>query len=983
MNMHMEILVPLVIVASLAGSVSGQRVVYPYRFDPAEHPDHALRHYRTPTWESAGGRIHAPVELKIGQMNKITRVAGIDKNSFPANLDLKEVHAEIEGWRKQFGARYVGKHVGEEDAGFLRGNRFYEHPFSRLREVHYLSYVDFLDSYGRITDYQLGWGMNDGLAHAAFAQGYVTRGNFQAHHPQYYQVIHAFLRGAAKQYGVMLQGGLTDTYQKSTEAFRKKHMEAYKRAKEKLANMDPGKVTWKEKAAEHGSLHRATEAIDPDGSPFSYSYRFWYCGYQYNLARFRHLEGLSFRGVGRKMRATALTELGKLHQHFEKTFLPNHPDPGGMYTPVAFMLDFHNGWVGKDNSVPHRHLEAIAWDGIPFNRADYQLCGMLQLVYPDYRPNTSRQTYQVVEGGFSTTPFGDCAEVIVSDVRPQLLKQYGLLVLAGEFRTELPLVRKKLTAYLEQGGQVFLCAEQAKAIWPERASVRGKQVVEIPVGKGMLAVSPTPYGLRNEKRPTKGNYSLQLQNHVKAYLRKRMDSLKLFSVGKDLAYIVNRNANGVYTLGIYNGKYKPLPFSIKSHIGKIVEMKEIPTGDVNIIKADPRFYAPRDIKAGSWGSSDGTTIGGGEVRLFHIRVDEQDVRVLDKVVYPPRPKRYLAMGMKNLRRNIMRRPSFFQQFSGVKIDGLDLLATDDAALEYEHGWYRVRHVEMLVETRQITDGKRRQELKRKMALLPYARELDRDTVGLVEGETKPAVLPSIGKARPGKPYLALRRIDDLFRWLKEHPGFFSNFSGVMLDSDYLFQRSRDAWKREADVLRRHGIGMVVDFSGRVRMCRDISFQPTMPFAQAGRDMFANVLQKMQDVSIRDAIFTSPRKWDEHTQKGLETFATMAAKREVTLHLRLMRALEHPRHMAAALKKVKQPNLRAAPNPLAGPKDWKKLPVDLVLLSKVDPETSALLPFHGSSLKAVPKGSTVVFDVEYLAWEEIVRDVSWWNRKSAK
>jgi hypothetical protein len=174
--------------------------------------------------------------------------------------------------------------------------------------------------------------------------------------------------------------------------------------------------------------------------------------------------------------------------------------------------------------------------------------------------------------------------------------------------------------------------------------------------------------------------------------------------------------------------------------------------------------------------------------------------------------------------------------------------------------------------------------------------------------------------------------------------------------------------------------MIVDFSGRVKMYRDISFQPTMPFAQTGRDMFANVLQKMQAASVRDAVFSSPRTWDKHTQNGLETFATMAAEKEVDLHLRLIHASEKPGKLEAVLKKVNQPNLHIACNPLVESLESLESPVGIMLLATVGEPITKVLPLHkgNATRPKIDSGKIVVFDAEYLNWNEIERDAEWWE-----
>ena len=103
-----------------------------------------------------------------------------------------------------------------------------------------------------------------------------------------------------------------------------------------------------------------------------------------------------------------------------------HPDRGVMYTPVAFMLDFYNGW-----NMP-RHLyrgdKYKIWGKFPYEKGDYLIDDVFRMVWPGYEDCS----YLRNERGFLTpTPYGDIFDVITNRCHPEVLKQYSARDAAG------------------------------------------------------------------------------------------------------------------------------------------------------------------------------------------------------------------------------------------------------------------------------------------------------------------------------------------------------------------------------------------------------------------------------------------------------------------------------------------------------------------------------------------------------------------------
>ena len=157
--------------------------------------------------------------------------------------------------------------------------------------------------------------------------------------------------------------------------------------------------------------------------------------------------------------APELSPLGKGHLDIAN-WVKQHPDRGVMVTPVAFMLDFYNGW-----NMP-RHLyrsdKYKICGKLPYEKGDYLTDAVFRMVWPGYED----ASYLRNERGFlCPTPYGDIFDVLTNRCHPDILKQYAALMLLGDVEMT-PEVVAKLTAHVQAGGDLILDAKCAAA-FPE------------------------------------------------------------------------------------------------------------------------------------------------------------------------------------------------------------------------------------------------------------------------------------------------------------------------------------------------------------------------------------------------------------------------------------------------------------------------------------------------------------------------------------
>ena len=156
--------------------------------------------------------------------------------------------------------------------------------------------------------------------------------------------------------------------------------------------------------------------------------------------------------------ASALSPIGAL-QLDARAFLrasaaPPLPTLGVHIPSVALLLDHAAGFVRPCDARPWTYT-AGAWGRVPWDAADALTDAVLDTIWPGYRAGALMHD----ESGYlSPTPFGDAADVLLSDVLPSVLALYDTVVLSGRVETDALDVSRRLEGFLTNGGTVVTTA---------------------------------------------------------------------------------------------------------------------------------------------------------------------------------------------------------------------------------------------------------------------------------------------------------------------------------------------------------------------------------------------------------------------------------------------------------------------------------------------------------------------------------------------
>ncbi len=633
----------------------------------------------------------------------------------------------VERLRSELGDRFISFDNGEQDGRYIWSHGELQCPSHNDR---FRQYCNFQHYFERMCD-DLGNQMS-ALVSLGFGHYFVKEGNHSllgaetAQALPNSQIYYSFIRGACKQYGILWFG--------NASCFNRWGYKHY----DNEDYLSPG-------------------GGEPPGGPVSGSSlnllkRLVYTHYMYNsvivgfelgyLAELKKFHVPGFDTTGKEdAEAPYLSPIGAMQVAMGR-FIEKHGRPGVMHTPVALLLDFYAGWA-----VPrHLYTDKVyqVWGGMPYEDGDYLTHGLLGMIYPGYEDSSY---YHDERGFLSDTPYGDMADCILSDAADWVLSQYGTIVAAGKLNIDRELC-DKVSAFVKGGGHFIATAENARALWPELAigqpvafgkgqvvAVDGQDPVKekktfslcpavIPKdakviaeaggtpaairfkhGKGMVTVFLSPFGLNDDphKRVTVASEvehplacPLHLLEHVKHILASAFTSEAIFSVGENLGYVTTRLGKGSYWLLIHNNGLKARPFKIVSRCGRILSIEEIP-----LDQSEKTYtgYWPKEFADNDGGTSGGRRIAGGDVRLFHVKVTEKGVRLLQKVKPPERPDgRLLALrNVSNIKEEILRHPTFFQHFDGVKIDWTYLRDRDPKRVAAENGWISRQMLQVMID----------------------------------------------------------------------------------------------------------------------------------------------------------------------------------------------------------------------------------------------------------------------------------------------
>ena len=108
---------------------------------------------------------------------------------------------------------------------------------------------------------------------------------------------------------------------------------------------------------------------------------------------------------------------------------------------------------------------------------------------------------------------------------------------------------------------------------------------------------------------------------------------------------------------------------------------------------------PESVEGASLGRNTDSTIRGGDIRIFRVRVKETGVEMIAHKSPPARPQgRILPLrDIRSGKREIMTRPTFFEHFDGVVLDWRYLHDREKTSLEQQARWLGRQRLRILVD----------------------------------------------------------------------------------------------------------------------------------------------------------------------------------------------------------------------------------------------------------------------------------------------
>ena len=685
----------LFIIAFVLGSLNGiSQVVktYPYHVNPEEYPDYSRRPFATPTWETfkdtvqfVGGRVwsqkfgtidgKAPYWLEGGtvlrpnyldfRMSKDSLRSSLMRmknqglylfniNAYGPGTPVKGGFGQfkLEPWKISMMAeiledKYMGFDLGEQDGRYWADHRSIDFPLSSNYKERYLNAMKYMhraaiDQGDIISQLSVKW-----FWHYPIKDGFITISGAESQSKTYTsndQIHYAFLRGASKQYGLLWYGDIS--------VFNTWGWKTYGTEKNERTSSDKGNsIAWMK--------------------------RMLLSQYQYNSVI------LGFEG-SRFYKDKTLSPIGMLQTDMQE-FVKKHPKIGPQHTPVAFLQDFFSGWMTPCEPFLYKYR---VWNSLPYKDGDFFSHHLLNMFYEGYdQSGLHKNEY----GGLCNTPYGDALDVLLSDVRLSTLLRYQMVVVANELNYGLEEVSDKLNSYVDKGGHLVITSDNVRKVFPNiklTNSDTSFSVDEISRGKGKITI------IHGKNFAIDKNN--ELDNGVASSLDKLFRTTSLFSVGDSLGYVTNVEGAGKYMVGVYNHSLKSKSFKIKSHIGKIKSVKEL--YPIRNLTKEPGYF-PEGYTDTNPGLSDEGHIAAGDVRLFLVTVDENNVNVLPEILPEKRiTDKYLSMpSLIGLQDKLQTMPTFFDYFSGVKINWKELTAIDEMKFNEDAWWYNLKQLQIAVE----------------------------------------------------------------------------------------------------------------------------------------------------------------------------------------------------------------------------------------------------------------------------------------------
>ena len=357
-------------------------------------------------------------------------------------------------------SKWFGMSNGEQDGHYFGAFVRQELPLNNEPVDQYLNFREYFLGMETILGPKLTTLLSSTYPHHQLKSGlYTLAGAETSQHGPNAQLRYAFIRGAGKQYGVIWFGNVS-VYNRFGH---KKYIIPPTSSKRKVTSRaDPKTEKDKNTLTKVKEIEKSFRCVsdvslpgygtDRVGDPYGPT-----CGTSLNLMkRLMYTQMLynsgyvSFEdGWFYEDQNTTLSPIG-LIQHNACLWTQATPLLAqGVHVPtIAVYLDFYGGW-----RAPRLKTEIFrTWTNLPYTAGDYLTDGLFRLIYPAYQDSSY---FHDETGVSSPTPYGDAADVLLSDGPSWVLKRYDTVIVGGEISGSLE-EQSNLIEYVASGGHLVL-----------------------------------------------------------------------------------------------------------------------------------------------------------------------------------------------------------------------------------------------------------------------------------------------------------------------------------------------------------------------------------------------------------------------------------------------------------------------------------------------------------------------------------------------
>jgi len=212
-----------------------------------------------------------------------------------------------------------------------------------------------------------------------------------------------------------------------------------------------------------------------------------------------------------------LGEVGKEFNDFAKA----NPDIGIPYTPFGIMLDFYHGTNYGSDFIKK------AFEIFPYNDGDNLTWSLIDKFFPG-----SWFTWRRQETGFLTnSPYGDTCDIILQNASQEVINSYPVIILSGDidFKTEEV---SRIMEYVSQGGTLVINSSYLK-FFPEIVKRDDRNRYDYDYKKGSIIVYGPDF------------YTVELDDILTEITEKFIP----FTISGKIEYIINvKNESIILTL---------------------------------------------------------------------------------------------------------------------------------------------------------------------------------------------------------------------------------------------------------------------------------------------------------------------------------------------------------------------------------------------------------------------------------------------------